>query len=48
MGLPQQHESVMNSTDDVDDYSVSDDSGNNKNETIIKISTKKKRKKKKN
>ena len=31
MGLPQQHGSVINSTDDVDDYSVSDDSDNNKN-----------------
>ena len=40
MGLPQQHGSIINSTDDVDDYSVSDDS-DNKNETIIKKSTKK-------
>ena len=39
MGLPQQHGSIINSTVDVDDYSVSDDSDNNKNvknETIIK------------
>ena len=36
VGLHQQHGSIINSTDDVDDYSVSDDSDNNKNETIIK------------
>ena len=41
VGLPQQHGSIINSTDDVDDYSVSDDSDNNKNETTIKKSTKK-------
>ena len=38
-GLPQHHRSIINSTD-VDDYSVSDDSDNNKSETIIKKSTK--------
>ena len=43
MGLPQQHGSIINSTDNVDYYSVSDDSDNSKNETM-KISTKKKRK----
>ena len=43
MGLPQQHGSIINSTDDVDDYSVSENSDNNKNETIIKISTKKRK-----
>ena len=43
MGLPEQHGSIINSTDDVDDYSVSDDSDSNKNETIIKKSTKKKK-----
>ena len=42
VGLHQQHGSIINSTDDVD-YSVSDDSDNNKNETIIKKSTKKKK-----
>ena len=39
MGLPQEHGSIISSTDDVDDYSVIDDSDNNKNvknETIIK------------
>ena len=41
VGLPQQHGSIINSTDDVDDYSVSDDSDNNKNEAILKKSTKK-------
>ena len=41
MGLPQQHESITNSTDSVDDYSVIGNSDNNKNE-IIKKSTKKK------
>ena len=40
VGLPQQHGSIINSTDDVDDYSVSDDSDNNKNEAILKKSTK--------
>ena len=44
VGLPEQHGSIINSTDDVDDYSVSDDSDSNKNETIIIKSTKKKRK----
>ena len=41
VGLSQQHGSIVNSTDDVDDYSVSGDSGNNKNETLIKKSAKK-------
>ena len=41
MGLSQQHGSIVNATDDVDDYSVSGDSDNNKNETLIKKSTKK-------
>ena len=45
MGLPQQPESIINSTDDIDDYSVSHDSENNKNETIIKKSTKNKKNK---
>ena len=34
--LSQQHGSIINSIDDVGDYSVSDDIDNNKNETIIK------------
>ena len=41
MGLSQQHGSIVNATDDVDDYSVSGDSDNNKYETLIKKSTKK-------
>ena len=41
VGLSQQHGSIVNSTDDVDNYSVSGDSGNNKNETLIKKSAKK-------
>ena len=44
VGLPQQHGSIINSTDNVDYYSVSDDSDNSKNETM-KISTKKKKEK---
>ena len=31
MELPQQHGSIINSTDGVDDYSVSDDGDNNEN-----------------
>ena len=45
MELPQQHRSIINSTDNVDDYSVSDDTDSNKNKTIIKKSTKKKKRK---
>ena len=41
VGLPPQHGSIINLTDDVDDHNVSDNRGNNKNETIIKSSTKK-------
>ena len=43
MGLRQQPESIINSVDDIDDYTVSHDSESNKNETITKKSTKSKK-----
>ena len=43
MGLPQQYGSIINWTDGVDDIvSVSDESGNNKNEISKKFYKKKK------
>ena len=43
MGLPQRYGSIINSTDDFDDIvSVSDES-DNKNEVIVKNSTKKRK-----